>query len=187
MEICGGKEVHGRYINKIYQSHIHKLVSLDSLTCGNLFLKIEGFGCAIQDQVIFKISYRKYILKDNSVANTNCRICGAVNEIIEHMTNGCQKLAASDYINRHNNVSRIIQTELCLQYVLASKSLAYHKPISTTVLENDGGLVYWDREILTGSQHNRPDIFVYNKTTNYIYLIDISIPALANVEKKNSG
>lgn len=182
------KELHGRYINIIDQSHINKQASLGWLTHGNLFPETEGFICAIQDQVIPTRSYRRYIMKDNSVDNVNCRLCGEVNETIEHLMNGCRKLAARDYTNRHNNVARIVHRELCLQYGLVSKSVAYYIYTPERVLENDKCLVYWDREILTDRtvQHNRPDIFLHDKTTNRIYLIEVSVPAPVNIERKNT-
>lgn len=59
-----------------------------------------------------------------------------------------------------------------------------YKPDS--VFENDTYKVYWDREIQTDNTitHNRPDVLIMNNNAKKITLIDIAVPAPANIERK---
>ena len=67
---------------------------------GQLYSETEGFILAIQDQVVATKNYKKYILKDISVTNDNCRKCHLFPETIEHITSGCKLLAGIEYTNR---------------------------------------------------------------------------------------
>lgn len=180
------KELHGRYINTIEQPHICKQASFGWLTCGNLFPETEGFICSIQDQMVPTKTYRKHIIKDNTVQSTNCRMCGEANETIEHLINGCTTLAAREYTSRHNNVAKIVHRELSTQFGLLNEQCAYYKYEPQTVMENDSCLIYWDRDILTHHpvQNNRPDITLYNKNTKKVFIIDIAVPLAFNIHRK---
>lgn len=180
------KELHGRYIHILDQTHIDKQASIGWLTRGNLFPETEGFLIAIQDQVIATRSYKKYIIKDPNIEDAKCRMCGNANETIEHLINGCTTLAARDYTNRHNNVAKIIHREICSHYTLLENTTAYYKYQPDSIKENDACLVYWDRELLTHMpvQHNRPDIFVHDKKKKKVFIIDIAVPTAANIQRK---
>ncbi|VEN48285.1 unnamed protein product [Callosobruchus maculatus] len=60
---------------------------------GQLFPETGGFMLAIQDQVIATRNDKKYIIKDPSITDGNCRKCHQHKETIDHITNGYKALA----------------------------------------------------------------------------------------------
>lgn len=114
-------------------------------------------------------------------------MCGEGNENIEHIISSCTTLASREYTDRHNNVAKIIHTELSLKYKCINERIPYYNYVPMNVLENDACKLYWDREILTDRtvQHNRPDICLLDKLKKEIYLIDIAVPAPTNVNRKH--
>ena len=55
------------------------------------------FITAIQDQVILRRNYKKYILKQPD-AEELCRRCGKESETIQHITAVCEQLAPTEYV-----------------------------------------------------------------------------------------
>jgi len=62
------------------------------LTDADLFAETEGFLTAIQDEVILRRNYKKYILKQPDTDEL-CRRCGKESEKIQHFTAACEQLA----------------------------------------------------------------------------------------------
>jgi len=62
------------------------------LTDADLFAETEGFLTAIQDEVILRRNYKKYILKQPDTDEL-CRRCGKESEKIHHFTAACEQLA----------------------------------------------------------------------------------------------
>jgi hypothetical protein len=129
------------------------------LSWGDLFAKTEGYMLAIRDRVLPTRNYQKYILKLPDTEDV-CRRCGQARETIEHMLNGCQSLASSEYTNQHNDIAKIIHQKLALKYGLLKEKVPYYKCTPDTVLESDTHKLLWDRTILTDRTipYNRPDI-----------------------------
>ena len=40
-----------------------------------------------------------------------CRMCGEQKESLQHLLSGCKKLAATEYIRRHDNALKIMAVE----------------------------------------------------------------------------
>jgi hypothetical protein len=74
------------------------------LTSAYLFVETEGFLTAIQDQVILKRNYKKYILKQSNIDEL-CRRCGKESETIQHITAAFEQLGPTEYVNRHNGLA----------------------------------------------------------------------------------
>jgi hypothetical protein len=98
---------------------------------GQLQAETEGFVCTIQDQVVATKYYQKHILR-----NTNddiCRLGNGQAETIQHVITGWPVLAPADYKNRHDQVAKIIHTELAKIHNLLQTSppITYIRPIHT--------------------------------------------------------
>ncbi|XP_045492418.1 uncharacterized protein LOC123691877 [Colias croceus] len=100
------KVLHGRHPHDLAQPHIDTIASNKWLKIGNLFPETEGFMIAIQDQIINTRNYRKYIIKDPTIANDKCRKCNIQSETIQHITGACTTLTQTDYTHRHNQNSQ---------------------------------------------------------------------------------
>jgi len=102
------KTLHGRYVAEIEGEGVDKKQSLMWLKKGYLYPETEGFIMAIQDQVIETRNYRKHILKESEVVQDHCRVCGQKPETIQHLTAGCEKLAPTEYKERHDKVAKVL-------------------------------------------------------------------------------
>lgn len=180
------KQLHGRYIHVLKQEHIDWEASCEWLKEGTLFPETEGFIVAIQDQVVATLNYRKYIIKDNTVTNDRCRICKLKPETIEHLISSCQVLAAREYLDRHNDVAKIIHSWIAWKIGYLPERTPYYSYTPEKVCETTENMLYWDRTIITDHTipNNRPDLLLWNKTTKEAWIIDIANPAPANIKTK---
>nr|CAI5864221.1 unnamed protein product [Callosobruchus analis] len=171
------------------QDHINEQLSYTWLQDGQLFPETEGFMLAIQDQVIATRNYKKYIIKDPSVADDNCRKCHQQKETIDHITSGCRTLAGTEYIARHNSAAKVIHQALATTNQLIENNDPYYNYTPTSVLENNQYKLYWDVEIHTDKTipANRPDIVFQSKADRVTYLIDIAIPNDKNIQNTYTG
>ena len=64
---------------------------------------MEGFNIAAQDQAIKTNYYRSNILNDGT--DPMCRICGQLQETIDHIVAGCPELAKTEYLHRHDKAA----------------------------------------------------------------------------------
>ena len=77
----------------------------------DLFAETEGFLTAIQDQIILRRNYKKYISKQPDTDEL-CRRCGKESETIQHITAACEQLAPTEYVKRHDGLPKIIHQKL---------------------------------------------------------------------------
>lgn len=178
------KAMHGRYPAEISDAYVDSEWSLKWLTIGYLFPETEGFIIAIQDQVIATKNYKKYVIKDPTVLDDRCRLCGQGHESIQHIIAGCNVLAPTAYKERHDNVGRIIHLALAEKFKLVQNQEPYYKYQPSNVLENDSIKMYWDRGILTDRtvQHDRPDITILFKNEKKVLFLDFTIVLPNNLQ-----
>ncbi|MBV2145222.1 MAG: hypothetical protein KTM48_00520, partial [Wolbachia endosymbiont of Pissodes strobi] len=74
---------------------------------------------------------------------------------------------------------------LCQQAELLEDFTPYHKYSPPPILENETSKIYWDVTIITdrATEHNRPDMVVWNKTEKSATLIDFAVPQDYNMAK----
>ncbi|VEN51470.1 unnamed protein product [Callosobruchus maculatus] len=183
------KALHGKHRYRVTQDHINQKQSYAWLQDGQLFPETEGFMLAIQDQVIATRNYKKYIIKDPSITDDNCRKCQQQKETIDHITSGCKTLAGTEYTARHNSAAKVIHQALATTNKLIENTDPYYNYTPTSVLENDQYKLYWDVEIHTDKTipANRPDIVFQSKADKITYLIDIAIPNDVNIQNTYAG
>lgn len=179
------KPLHGRYPGLL--STAEAKGSVQWLTSKQLFMETEGFITAIQDNIIATRNYKKYIQKI-PIENDKCRMCQTTSETIEHIISGCQTLANTEYLKRHNLTSNIIHQKLAHFCHLKEDEVPYYKYIPEPVLENTEYRLYWDTTIVTDKPvaNNRPDITLVDKANKTAYFIDISHPLDHNLEQKEA-
>ncbi|VEN63176.1 unnamed protein product [Callosobruchus maculatus] len=171
------------------EEHINEKQSYTWLQDGQLFPETEGFMLPIQDQVIATINYKKYIIKDPSVTNDNCRKCHQQKETIDHIASACKTLAGTEYTARHNSAAKIIHQALVTTNKLIENTDPYYNYIPTSVLDSNQYKLYWDVEIHTDKTipANRPVIVFQSKADKVTYLIDIAIPNDTNIQTTYAG
>jgi hypothetical protein len=167
-----GKPLHGQFPNILLDANVDKEQSTLWLKKGQLQTETEGFICAIQDQVVTTKYYQKHILR-----NTNddiCRLCNGQAETIHHVITGCLVLAPTDYKNRHDQVAKIIHTELAKIHNFLQTSPPYYIYSPDPYMENDLAKLYWDKQITFDKtpEYNKPDIILRDRETNKGIIID---------------
>lgn len=177
------KVLHGKFPTSLMEDHVSKPLSLDWLKKGTLYPETEGFIIAIQDGVISTRNYEKHILK--KPVNDVCRKCLSKSETIEHVIAGCSALSEIAYLGRHNQVAKIIHSQLARKYHLIENSTPYYRYLPQAVLESKDYLLYWDRPIRTDKSvdFNRPDILLIEKSNKRAVIIDIACPLTHNILK----
>ena len=60
---------------------------------------------AVQDQAINTRNYQKVICGQQ--VESKCRMCSQHEETVDHIVSGCEVLAKTEYISRHNNAADI--------------------------------------------------------------------------------
>uniref|UniRef100_H3A9J0 Reverse transcriptase n=1 Tax=Latimeria chalumnae TaxID=7897 RepID=H3A9J0_LATCH len=177
------KTLHRRFYAALHNENIDVEVSTAWLQEGSLFPETEGFALAIQDQIVATNNYRKYIINEN--VPDKCRFCGTTNERIQHITNGCPVLSYTEYLQRHNNVAKIIHQQLGKDRGLLAEETPYFKYQPARMLQKDDVKVNWDEPIVTDRTvaHNRPDILVMDWKNKWADIIDIAVPNDENVSR----
>ena len=135
----------------------------------------------IQDQVVLARNYKEYILKQPDTDEL-CRRCGKESETIQHITAACEQLAPTEYVKRHDGLTKIIHQKLAEAAKLIDDKVhikSTHHPM------------YWRMKIssCTGIAayktipFNRPDITFMNKKTKNTFLRDIALQNTHNFAK----
>ena len=76
------------------------------------------------DEAIKTRNYHRHIMKD---ATDICRACRRPGESLWHIVCDCFHLANGEYLQRHNQVARIIHQQLTLQYGLVELEVPHYR------------------------------------------------------------
>jgi hypothetical protein len=141
------KALHGRHPYDPSQQYVDIEASNKWLTSADLFAERAGFLTTIQDQVIPRRNYKKCVLKQPNFDEL-CRRCGKESETIQHITAACEQLAPTEYVKRHDGLTKAIHQKLADAAELIEDKSAFYKYTPASVLENDNFKLYWNRNIL---------------------------------------
>ena len=99
---------------------------------------------------------------DKTQQNSKCRLCGDIDETINHIISECSKLAQKEYKARHDWVGKVIHWEMCKKFKFD------HANNPASVLENDTHKLLWDFDIQTDHliSARRPDLIIINNNNN---------------------
>ena len=114
-----------------------------------------------------------------------CRLCGLVDETVNHIISECSKLAQKEYKRRHDWVGKRIHWEVCRENGIEVKTKWYeHQP--EVVQENERYKILWDLNVQTDQviEARRPDMIVKDKETKFVTIIDFAIPYDTRVNSK---
>ena len=77
-----------------------------------------------------------------------CRVCFQHSETVEHLVAGCQKLANSEYLSRHNRALMILAVAWTKEHGLISHDVVWYEQRwdRGTVFENERAKLVWDFE-----------------------------------------
>ena len=111
---------------------------------GDLKIEAEILIVAAQSQ-----SIRKNLVKariDKSQGDSFCRLRGKVDESIDHIVSGCNKLAQKEYKRRHDNLGKIVHWKLARKCNFDAVGKWYEQE-PESVFENEDYKILWDLSI----------------------------------------
>ncbi|CAB3382611.1 Hypothetical predicted protein [Cloeon dipterum] len=178
-----GKELHGRFLRVLESQNVDKEWSTEWLRTSGIFGETEGFILSIQDEVISTRGYQRHVMHQD--VSDRCRLCRVQNESIQHVCGGCSVLAPREYLERHNNVAKVVHQALAKNLKLQEEEQPYYRCKPPQVMEAGGVRLLWDSEMVTDRavEANRPDIVVIDQRKKEGLIIDIAVPLDANVER----
>ncbi|KAK6019317.1 reverse transcriptase [Ostertagia ostertagi] len=103
-----------------------------------------------------------------------CRMrCGPYAETAEHVVSACGYWRTSLMVERHDEVARVLYSAIRRKYNI-SEVVNTHRP---HVVETSDVVIHWNDSIVTseGLKHNRPDLLVWDRRAERIWIIEISV------------
>ncbi|CAH2099489.1 unnamed protein product [Euphydryas editha] len=178
------KQLHGQFPKKVLdQANIDIELSFKWLKKQQIPPSIESSIFAIQDQAIKTRQHQRDILKEP--VDGKCRLCASKDETTQHIISGCDKLAGTCYVKRHNNL--VQYWCLAKKHKIEVSDLWWKETlIQPQVKENDSTKILWEMPVHTDVTvtHNRPDLIYVDKINNKTFLIDITVPSDYNIGAK---
>ena len=168
-------------------------VTTNKWLSSNLKGETEGLLVTAQDQAINTRNYQKVICGQQ--VESKCRMCLQYEETVDHIVSGCEVLAKTEYISRHNNVAAHLHWSICRDHDIKITDKWYQHEPETVMHSKDNNItIIWHMSILTELliSANRPDIVVRNLVNSAHKLIDVTVPsdrniALKEMEKKSNA
>ncbi|CAH2093003.1 unnamed protein product [Euphydryas editha] len=185
-EIWRNKQLHGQFPKKVLdQSNIDKELSFKWIKKQQISPSIESSIFAIQDQAVMTRQHQRDILEEP--VDGKCRLCASKDETTQHIISGCEKLAGTYYVKRHNNLVQYVYWCLARQHKMEVSNLWWKETLTQPqVKENNSAKIMWEIPVQTDVTitHNRPDLIYTNKENNKTYLIDVTVPSDYNIGAK---
>ncbi|EYC34982.1 hypothetical protein Y032_1211g3758 [Ancylostoma ceylanicum] len=104
-----------------------------------------------------------------------CRMGCHVRETPEHIVSTCEFWRTNIMMERHDEVARVIYNSILKKYdLLRSRQSSINE---TQVIDVGGIVIHWNDTIRTSENipHNKPDILVWDKKTERIWIIEIAV------------
>ena len=173
------KPLHGKFLSIAEGQPQETERNFQWLVSGELKITSEALIVAAQDQALPTRNIQAKLY--HSADSPKCQQCGKKDETVS----GCEMLANSDYLNRHNHIASQIHWALCGKYGFnISEQWWQHKV--ETVLEIETSKNLWELNIYSdwAIHHCRPDIVLIDKVDNRVKIIDTAVPWDANIKSK---
>ena len=176
MEKWQRKPVHGRFLQQLDEGGC----SLDdtwSWLCSQSMPKhTEAVIFAAQDQAL-RTNWLRSVIERTAGLSPLCRVCREYNESVEHILNGCQKLANSEYKLRHDRVAAAIHWGICMDLGFTTSS-PWFLHYAEKVLENSQYKILWDFLVQCDRTITacKPDLILVNKQAKEAIIVDVAVP-----------
>lgn len=184
INVLKNKNLHGQFMRLLDEPHIDKESSTKWLTSSTLKRATESSICAIQEQAITTNYIKKHVFKTEE--SDTCRVCRKEKETIHHIISGCEALAPTKYLERHDNVCKYIHMLLMKEYGISDRLTPWYQHQPKAVEETETVKILWNFQVQTDHRlhHNKPDIIVVNKLSNEANIIDVAIPSDYRIAQK---
>ena len=174
------KALHGQYLRQMIEVRSER--SWVWLQNGDLKKETESLIVAAHNQ-----SIRTNLVKakiDKSQKGTLYRLCKKADESIDHVVNGCSKLAQKEYKRSHDNLGTIVHWKFARKCNFEIGDKWYEHELES-VLENEDYKILWNFIIQTDHviEPWRLDLVVVDKRRT-CRIIDFAIPGDSRIEEK---
>ena len=176
MEKWSNKPVHGRFLQQLEEGGCSLDGTWSWLTQQSLPRNTEAVIFAAQDQAL-PTNWLRAVIERVPDSSPLCRVCKSFNESVEHILNGCQKLANSEYKLRHDRVAAAIHWAMCIDCGFDTSS-PWYLHYAEKVLENANYKILWDFLIQCDRSIEacKPDLVLVNKHLKEAYIVDVAVP-----------
>ncbi|KHJ85941.1 reverse transcriptase [Oesophagostomum dentatum] len=105
-------------------------------------------------------------------------------ETAEHIVSACSHWRTNIMVERHDDVARVLYAAIRRKYAITDE-VNTHVPHA---IQTANVVLHWNDVIWTseGLAHNRPDILVWDKVCNRIWIIEISVSWFTRVQTQES-
>ena len=128
------KALHSQYPKLLEKAHID-IVTTNKWLSSNLEGETEELLVAAQDQTLNTRNYQKVICGQK--VESNCRMCSQHEETVDHIVSGCEVLAKTEYISRHNNAAAYLHWNSCQDHDIAAPAETVIKEINNNNNNNN--------------------------------------------------
>ncbi|XP_029655396.1 uncharacterized protein LOC115229124 [Octopus sinensis] len=170
-----GKNLHFILFNSQNLPNVDHKSSSIWLANGNNSPRNEGLACFLQ--------YRNIFFSTEELVS-RCPHCKAAKKTVDHLATRCERMLYLDYTRRHNEVVRCLHLHFCRLYGLKNqKRLKTH--LVQEVISNERVEIRVDTRIETDStiRYNKPDLLVYDKKENVIWIVEVGVTSQDNLQR----
>lgn len=182
------KAMHGQYPRGLEAETIDSRNTCTWLVKGELKIETESLVVAAQDQAI-TTNYVANKIHGTGV-DSKCRLCKSHIETIDHIMTACPVLANTSYIERHDNVCKLLHYNICRSIGVPTDTDKWyqHEPKTVVCTDDNQYVMLWNQQIITDRtvRNNKPDIVLKDLHKKETLLIDVAIPNDATVARKES-
>ena len=116
-----------------------------------------------------------------------CRLCGKYTETVQHLLSGCEMLAGTEYLRRHNNALMVLAVSWAIKKGLLPEDTAWYRERwkKGHVLEGEDAKLYWDFEhaMRKETTARRPDLVLEEENGKTIKIVDMACPQEPSVDR----
>ena len=114
-------------------------------------------------------------------------MCSQHEETVDHIVSGCEVLAKTEYISRHNNAAAYLHWSICKDHDIEITDKWYEHEPETAMHNKDNNItITWDMPVNTDRTitANRPGIIVKDSVNSTCKLIEWTVPSDRNIALK---
>ncbi|XP_067135867.1 uncharacterized protein [Centruroides vittatus] len=106
-DVWRNKQLHDQFPKRVLdQGNIDRELAFEWIKKQQIAPRVESLIFAIQEQAVMTRQYQRDILKEP--LDGKCRLCTTKDETTQHIISGCEKLAETCYVKRHNNLVQYV-------------------------------------------------------------------------------
>ena len=170
------KPIHGRFLQQLEEGGCSLNETWSWLLKQSMPKNTEAVIFAAQDQAL-PTNWLRAVIQRAPDSSPLCRICREHNESVEHILSNCQKLANSEYKQRHDRVAAAIHWGMCIDSGFET-STPWFLHYAEKVLENEHYKILWDFLIQCDRtiQACKPDLVLVDKRKKEAIIVDVAVP-----------